>query len=99
MATISYSPPGAQLAAFLKSDHRLRALIGPVYAGRKSAATYDIVQRAVRFHRQRAWRWVVVRQRRDEIEAYTLPTIRKWIQDGAYDAKKQRYGYVYDLGD
>jgi len=30
-------PPGTQLAASIKSDHRLRALTGPVYAGRKSA--------------------------------------------------------------
>jgi predicted phage terminase large subunit-like protein len=99
MATVSYSPPGAQLAAFLKSDHRLRGIVGPVYAGRKSAAVYDIVQRAVRWRQQRAWRWVVVRQRRDEIEAQTVPAVTQWIREGRYDDKKHRWAYVYDLGD
>jgi predicted phage terminase large subunit-like protein len=99
MATVSYSPPGAQLAAFLKSDHRLRGLIGPVYGGRKSAVVYDIVQRAVHFRRQRAWRWVVVRQSRDELEAQTVRTLLHWVRDGKYDEKKRRWGYLYDLGD
>ena len=99
MSTVSYSPPGAELARFLKSDARLRAVIGPVYAGRKSAAVYDILQRCVRFSKQRAWRWVAVRQRRDEIEAHTLRTLQHWIRDGAYDEKKRRWGYLFDLGD
>jgi len=99
MATVSYSPPGAQLAAFLKSDHRLRALVGPVYAGRKSAAVYDIIQRAVRYRRQRAWRWVVVRQSRDELAAQTVRTVQHWTQDGRYDERKHRWTYLYDLGD
>jgi predicted phage terminase large subunit-like protein len=99
MATVSYSPPGAQLAAFLKSDHRLRGLVGPVYGGRKSAAVYDIVTRAVRHRRQRGWRWVVVRQSRDELEAQTVRTVLHWMRDGKYDEKKHRWAYLYDLGD
>jgi predicted phage terminase large subunit-like protein len=99
MARVSYTPPGPQLAAFLKSDHRLRAVIGPVYAGRKSAAVYDIIQRAVRFRAQRAWRWVVIRQRRDELDADSLRTLQHWLPDGRYDEKKRRWGYLYDLGD
>ena len=99
MPTINYSPPGAQLAAFLGSDHRLRAVIGPVYAGRKSAAVYDILHRVVRYRQQRAWRWVVVRQDRDELEAQTVRAVQHWVRDGVYDAKKRHYSYLADLGD
>jgi predicted phage terminase large subunit-like protein len=99
MATVSYSPPGAKLAAFLQSDHRLRAVVGPVYAGRKSAAVFDIMQRAVRWPQQRAWRWVVVRQHRDELETHTVRAVQHWVRDGVYDAKKRRYTYLYNFGD
>jgi predicted phage terminase large subunit-like protein len=99
MATVSYSPPGAQLAAFLKSNHPRRGVVGPVYGGRKSAAVFDIVTRAVRHKRQRAWRWVVVRQSRDELEAQTVRTVLHWMRDGKYDERKHRWAYLYDLGD
>jgi predicted phage terminase large subunit-like protein len=96
----AYSPPSGQIAAFLKSDYRLRAVIGPVYAGRKSAAVQDIVRRAVRFDRQSAWRWVVVRPLRDELEAHTLRTLQYWLAGVAdYDEKARRFELAYTLAD
>jgi hypothetical protein len=94
-----YSPPGAKLAAFLQSDHRLRAIVGPVYASRKSAAVFDIMQRAVRWSQQRAWHWVVVRQHRDELKTHTVRAVQHWVRDGVCDAKKRRYTYLYNFGD
>jgi predicted phage terminase large subunit-like protein len=99
---LPYRAAGAQLAAFLKSDHRLRALIGPVYGGRKSAAVYDTLRRAVdrRFRGQRVWRWVVVRQRRDELEAETIPTVQHWLAgEGEYDDKARRLFFAFELED
>jgi hypothetical protein len=101
MATVSYSPPGPQLSAFLHSDHRLRAIIGPVFAGRKSAAVSDVTVRAVRqtYRKQRVWRWVAVRQSREELLAHTLGTVQQWLREGEFDERKRRWAMEYDLGD
>jgi hypothetical protein len=58
----SYEPHGAQLRAFMASNAHLRALIGPIYGGRKSACINDIIRRATqkRYAKQTAWRWLVV---------------------------------------
>jgi predicted phage terminase large subunit-like protein len=99
---LPYKVPGPQLAGFLKSDHRLRALIGPVYGGRKSAAAFDIVRRAIdpRYRPQRVWRWVVVRQRRDELEAETVACVQHWLAgEGEYDAKARQLLFAFELDD
>jgi hypothetical protein len=45
------------------SNAHLRALIGPIYGGRKSACINDII-RQKRYAKQTAWRWLVVAPKR-----------------------------------
>lgn len=102
MAHISYTPPGAKLLAFRRSDHPLRALIGPLHAGRKSCCFNDILGRAVdrRYHRQLVWRWVVVRPEREELDAYTIPCVRGWLgNEHEFDPRRRVLKFNYNLGD
>ena len=97
----SYEPEGAQLRAFMASNAFLRALIGPIYGGRKSACINDIVRRAThkRYAKQAGWRWLVVAPIRRELERYTLPAIRNWLDIGEYDDKSRHFALSYRLED
>lgn len=98
---LHYEAEGAQLRAFQRSSMFARALIGPVYGGRKSCAVHEIVRRArLREVKQRVWRWLVVRPTRDELERYTLPCVRHWLPAAAvWDPKTKSLGLEYQLGD
>jgi hypothetical protein len=56
-ATPGYVPDGEQLLAFQQSGTFARALVGPAYAGRKTACVHEIIRRATerRYARQRMW--------------------------------------------
>jgi hypothetical protein len=97
----SYEPNGAQLRAFLASNAHLRALIGPIYGGRKSACVNDIIRRATqhRYARQTSWRWLVVAPIRRELERYTIPAIKYWLELGEYDDKNRHFALSYRLED
>jgi predicted phage terminase large subunit-like protein len=96
-----YQPDGVQLRAFLASDAFARALIGPVYAGRKSCCVQDILRRATmqRYGRQRHWRWLVVRPTRAEIERYAIPAVKRWVREGWWRQERGwRFAIEYTLG-
>jgi predicted phage terminase large subunit-like protein len=76
---LDYRPPGKVLAAFRASDAFARCLIGPMYAGRRTACIYDIVLRSICHPFQHYWRWAVIRATLDELETYTLPAWLKRI--------------------
>ena len=56
-----------------------------------------MIHRCVRWRQQRACRWVVARQHRDELETHTVRAVRHWVRDGVYDAKKRRYKFYFGL--
>jgi hypothetical protein len=93
----SYEPHGAQLRAFMASNAHLRALIGPIYGGRKSACINDIIRRA--YAKQTAWRWLVVAPIRRELERYTIAAIKTWLDLGEYDEKSRHFALSYQLED
>jgi predicted phage terminase large subunit-like protein len=97
----SYEPQGAQLRAFSASNAFLRALIGPIYGGRKSCCINDIVRRATirRWAKQTRWRWVVVAPIRRELERFVIPTIKNWLEVGEYDDKGRHFALHYRLED
>lgn len=66
-----YRAPGATLKAFYESDAFARALIGPIYGGRKTAAVHDILGRLSEGS-QPAWRWAAVRATESELRAETI---------------------------
>src|SRR5215831_16287794 len=98
----AYEPEGAQLRAFAASKSGARAIIGPVYAGRKTACVHEIVKFATRraFARQRQWRWLVIGGSRDELDRLVLPICRRWLPPAAtWDDKTRVLGLEYQLGD
>jgi predicted phage terminase large subunit-like protein len=97
----NYEPQGAQLRAFMASNAFLRALIGPIYGGRKSACVNDMIRRATqqRYAKQTAWRWLVVAPIRRELERYTIAALKAWLDVGEYDEKNRYFALNYQLED
>jgi predicted phage terminase large subunit-like protein len=96
----SYEPDGEQLRAFRRSSGFARAIVGPLYAGRKTCAVQEIVRIARRPGRQRLWRWLAIRATREELERYTLTALRQGLpSEACWDAKARSLGLEYDLGD
>ena len=97
-----YEPDGAVLSAFTRSKSFARGIIGPVYAGRKTAVLHEVIRCATerRHARQRQWRWLVIGPTRDEQERYVLSAAKQWLPAAAeYDAKTRTMGVEYQLGD
>ena len=97
-----FEPDGAQLRAFFTSTAFLRALIGPVYAGRKTCCLNDILHRATArtYARQIGWRWYVVAPARSELERYVIPVVKPWLKHGGEWTQEKgvwRYALVYAL--
>ena len=97
-----FEPDGAQLRAFFTSTAFLRALIGPVYAGRKTCCLHDILHRATAktYARQIGWRWYVVAPARSELERYVIPVVKPWLKHGGEWTQEKgvwRYAVVYAL--
>jgi predicted phage terminase large subunit-like protein len=99
-APVHYEPAGAQLRAFQASRRFARALVGPVYAGRKTCAAHELIRRAQRRTTQRVWRWVVIHPLREELERGVLTTLRRWLPPEAmWDPKTRFLGLEYQLAD
>lgn len=101
-ATPPYEPDGEQLFAFQRSTAFARALMGPVYAGRKTCCVHEIIRHATerRYARQRMWRWLVIGPTREELERYTLAAAQRWLPAQAqWDPKTRVLGLEYQLGD
>ncbi|HEY1430735.1 MAG TPA: phage terminase large subunit, partial [Stellaceae bacterium] len=49
--------------------------------------------------RQTAWRWLVVAPIRRELERYTIPAIKTWLDLGEYDEKGRHFALSYQLED
>ena len=98
-----YVPDGAQLRAFYASNAFLRALVGPVYGGRKTCVVNDIVRRATdrRYSRQGLWRWLVARPTRRGLERDTIPCLKAWLPRGKGEWSPSGRGYAlkYRLAD
>jgi predicted phage terminase large subunit-like protein len=86
---------------FFASNAFARALIGPVYAGRKTCVVHDILHRATvrRYARQKAWRWLVIRPTRDELERHTTAAVHQWLRQGEWNAKTRTHELLYRLED
>lgn len=99
--SLSYDPPGATLKAFRASPATVRALIGPVQAGRKTCAVYDILLRAGSSP-QRRWRWAVIAANDAALET----AIDVWhsvvpkVGFGDWDAKalRHQFGFAVPAG-
>jgi predicted phage terminase large subunit-like protein len=101
-APATYEPDGEQLRAFARSKSFARAIIGPVYAGRKTVCIQEIMRCATerRHARQRSWRWLVIGPTRDEQERYVVTAAKQWLPAAsAYDPKTRILGLEYQLGD
>ena len=97
----AYEPQGAQLRAFAQSSAHLRALIGPIYGGRKSCVLHDILRRAThrRYSRQLKWRWLVIVPARRELLRNVIPVLKAWLAVGEWDDKGRHFGMAYRLDD
>ncbi|HEY1299225.1 MAG TPA: phage terminase large subunit [Stellaceae bacterium] len=99
-AAAFYEPDGAQLRAFRASQAFARALIGPVYGGRKTCCIHEIIRRVQDARRQRHWRWLVVGPKADELDREIVPALRDALPpETGWDAKGHRLGLEYNLGD
>jgi phage terminase large subunit-like protein len=82
--SLAYNPPGETLRRFRSSSAPVRALLGPIAGGRKTATAYDILLRAAGGG-QRRWRWLVVAASQDGVDgaiaawqSVVPPTIGAW---------------------
>ena len=66
-----YRAPGATLKRFYEADTFARALVGPIYGGRKTAAVHDILGR-LSDGLQPVWRWAAVRAGEAELHSETI---------------------------
>jgi hypothetical protein len=99
---LDYRPPGPTLAAFQASTALVRAVMGPIHGGRKTACVFDILLRAATYERQSHWRWAAIRATLDELEAHTLAAWHARVPPaiGRYEAAKagQPARHVLEFG-
>ena len=85
MPTIDYTPDGAVLSAFLRSDARVRIIRGPFGSGKSVACAIEIFRRACQQAPSpdgvRRSKWMIVRQTYPQLRRTTIPTWQAWFDD------------------
>ena len=85
MTTIDYSPDGATLSRFLRSDAFSRVLVGPFGSGKTTASAVEIFRRAIQQapgpDKVRRTRWMVVRNTYPQLRSTTIPSWRAWFDE------------------
>lgn len=84
MATIDYTPDGAVLAAYLRSNAFMRLIFGPFGSGKTSGSCVDLFRRGCEqrpFENVRRTRWLVVRNSYPRLMTTTIPSYRAWFDE------------------
>ena len=71
--------PGSVSQAFVASNARARALVGPMLSGKTTTLFLDIVSRAIRNPRQRQWRQVLVAPDKTYLDTHVIPRIQELV--------------------
>lgn len=73
-------------AAFMSSDAKLRAIMGPVGSGKSTVCCMEVFRRCAEMPKCkdgfRRSRWVIVRNTRQQLKSTTFKTWTQWFPDG-----------------
>lgn len=88
-AAIDYTPDGATLVDFMRSDAFARLLRGPVGSGKSVCGCIEIIRRASqqlpsKLNGRRKTRWAVVRNTFPELKTTTMKTWRDWFPEDVW---------------
>lgn len=99
---ISYKAP-LTCAAFLRSDARMRILMGPQGSGKSSTSVIELLRRMQEQEPDndgiRRTRWLVVRNTMPQLRTTTIKTFLDWIPDGTLGVWKEsikEYHFAFD---
>lgn len=81
---LNWFPPGPVSAAFLLDPHRVRAIMGPIGAGKTSSCLFDIIHKAAqqepsRLDGVRYYKAAVIRDTYRQLELTTIPSWHAWV--------------------
>jgi len=83
MLSLSYTPPGPVLRAFLTSDAFVRGVMGPIGSGKSTACIMELLRRAAQQKPgpdgRRASRWAVIRNTFPELKTTTIKSWHQWV--------------------
>jgi predicted phage terminase large subunit-like protein len=95
------SPAGNVLTAFIQDRSPAKAVIGPIYGGRRTACIALILGLAAerRFWPQEQWRWAILGPSLNGLNEITIPAVHTWLTDGRFDPKSKTHQLAFDPGD
>lgn len=101
--SVNYTPPPT-IARFMRSDARVRLLLGPVGSAKSTGCVMELVRRAKLQEPGpdglRRSRWIIVRNTAQQLRDTTLKTVMDWLPPGqAGDWKAQDMTYTIRMGD
>src|SRR5262249_45362311 len=94
-------PAGKVLTAFLQDQSPAKAVIGPIYGGRRTTCIAQILGLAAeqRFWGQEEWRWAILRSSHTGLNEITIPGVHSWLTDGRFDPRSKTHQLAFDPGD
>lgn len=100
---VKYTPPPTGVK-FMRSDARVRLIMGPVGSGKSTVSIMEIFRRCAEMPKctdgYRRSRWVVVRNTRDQLKKTTLKTWAQWFPSGlAGTWKESDMTFFLNVGD
>ena len=95
------TPAGKVLAAFVRDRSPAKAVIGPIYGGRRTTCIAVILGIAAKrpFWPQQQWRWAILRPRLMALNEITIPAVHGWLAEGRFDPKAKMHQLAFDPGD
>jgi hypothetical protein len=96
---LAYKPGGPVLKEFLKDDHFVRGIRGPVGSGTSSACCIEIFRRASQQARGpdgvRKSRWGIIRNTNPELKTTTIKTWLDWFPEHIFGKFKWEVPYTH----
>lgn len=96
-AAIDYTPPPT-VRRFMRSDARIRTIVGPIGSGKSSGCVLEIPHRAVLQTPNggvRRTRGAVVRNTYRELEDTTRKTFEQWIDPGMGEWREKDFAFTF----
>lgn len=98
MTSVAYKAPPT-LAAFMRSNARVRAVVGPIGSGKSSACCIELIRRAVEqkpYNGVRSTRGVIIRNTYRELKDTTRKTFEQWVPAALGKWHEQDFTFTID---
>lgn len=98
MTALHYRAPPT-LARFMRSNARVRAVVGPIGSGKSSACSVEVLRRAAEqapFNGVRSTRSVIIRNTYRELKDTTRKTFEQWVNPALGKWNEQAFTFTID---